>query len=116
MNAENKSSSNTLDPVLFWGCFIALVTCAFGFIVRTQVIGDWQTELNLSNTQVGELNGVGFWPFAFSIIIFSLFIDIPRTRISAAFAFMCWDFLAPRTRLLHFGDLYPEIIRIGRLM
>lgn len=24
---------------LFWGCFIALVTCAFGFIVRTQVIG-----------------------------------------------------------------------------
>ena len=89
MNAENKSSSNTLDPVLFWGCFIALVTCAFGFIVRTQVIGDWQTELNLSNTQVGELNGVGFWPFAFSIIIFSLFIDKVGYKPVAIFGFIC---------------------------
>ncbi len=89
MNAENSSSSNTLDPVLFWGCFIALVTCAFGFIVRTQVIGDWQTELNLSNTQVGELSGVGFWPFAFSIIIFSLFIDKVGYKPVAIFGLIC---------------------------
>ena len=89
MNTQNNSSGNDLDPVLFWGCFIALVTCAFGFIVRTQVMGDWQTELNLSNTQVGELGGVGFWPFAFSIIIFSLFIDKVGYKPVAIFGWIC---------------------------
>ena len=56
---------------LFLGCFIALVTCAFGFIVRTQVIGEWQTQFNLDETQKGDILGVGFWPFAFSIFAFA---------------------------------------------
>jgi MFS family permease len=60
---------------VFYGCFIALVTCAFGFIVRTQVIGDWQSQFNLSETEKGAILGVGFWPFAFSIFVFSIVID-----------------------------------------
>lgn len=74
---------------LFWGCFIALVTCAFGFIVRTQVIGDWQTQFNLDETQKGAILGVGFWPFAFSIFFFSFIIDKVGYGRVAAFGFLC---------------------------
>ncbi|MDB6150865.1 MAG: fucose permease [Chthoniobacter sp.] len=74
---------------LFWGCFIALVTCAFGFIVRTQVIGEWQTQFNLDETQKGDILGVGFWPFAFSIFLFSFIIDKVGYGRVAAFGFLC---------------------------
>ncbi len=70
---SGNSSSN--DTRIFWGSFIALVACAFGFIVRTMIIGDWAAEFNLSETEKGEILGVGFWPFAFSIFLFSLVID-----------------------------------------
>ena len=60
---------------LFWGSFIALVATAFGFIVRTQVINEWGIQFNLSETQKGELFGVGLWPFALSIVLFSLVVD-----------------------------------------
>jgi MFS family permease len=63
------------DSRVFWGCFFAMVTCAFGFIIRTQVIDAWQVQFNLSETEKGEILGVGFWPFAFSIFILSLIID-----------------------------------------
>jgi MFS family permease len=74
---------------IFWGCFIALVTCAFGFIVRTQVIGEWQTQFNLDETQKGDILGVGFWPFAFSIFFFSFIIDKVGYGRVAAFGFLC---------------------------
>lgn len=70
---EGGTSSN--DKRIFWGSFIALIACAFGFVVRTLIIGDWAAEFGLSETQKGELLGVGFWPFAFSIFLFSLVID-----------------------------------------
>ena len=69
---EGRSSSN--DKRIFWGSFIALIACAFGFVVRTLIIGDGQ-RVWLSETQKGEILGVGFWPFAFNIFIFSLAID-----------------------------------------
>ena len=57
------------DVRVFWGCFIALVTCAFGFVIRTQIIGDWATEFSLDETEKGRILAVGFWPFAFSIFL-----------------------------------------------
>ena len=77
------------DSRLFWGCFIALITCAFGFVVRTQIIGDWAVQFNLSETQKGDILGVGFWPFAFSIIGFSFVIDKIGYGWTAFFGFLC---------------------------
>ena len=74
---------------IFWACFIALVTCAFGFIVRTQVVGDWQAQFNLSETEKGDILGVGFWPFAFSIFVFSFVIDKVGYGRAAAFGLVC---------------------------
>src|SRR5688500_11885755 len=60
---------------LFLGCFIALVATAFGFIVRALLLEDFGRIFNLSETQKGAIAGAGLFPFAISIILFSLFID-----------------------------------------
>ena len=63
------------DKLLFWGCFIALITTAFGFITRMFLITTWGREFGLDPAEQGRLQGIGIWPFAVSIIAFSLVID-----------------------------------------
>ncbi|MCH2581951.1 MAG: MFS transporter, partial [Planctomycetes bacterium] len=75
------------NQTLFWGCFIALMTTAFGVLGRMFLIGEWATEFGLDGPQAGRLAGVGIWPFAVSIIGFSLFIDKIGYRVSMIFAF-----------------------------
>ena len=61
---------------LFITCFIALIATSFGFMVRIVLLNDvWKPMFELSDTQVGEIFGVGLWPFAISIVLFSLVID-----------------------------------------
>lgn len=80
--------STTHDKVLFWGCFIALVTTAFGFIARMFLIGTWAKEFDLDPAQSGRLAGIGIWPFAVSIIGFSLIIDEIGYKVSMIIAFL----------------------------
>lgn len=84
---EHGHGKNEL--LLFWGCFFALIATAFGFIVRAQIIGDWEAQFNLSETQKGEILGVGAWPFALSIVLFSLVIDKIGYGKAMVFAFLC---------------------------
>ena len=63
------------NRALFWGCWIALITTAFGFITRMFLIDTWAVEFKLDPAQSGRLAGIGIWPFAVSIIGFSLIID-----------------------------------------
>jgi MFS family permease len=74
---------------LFWGCFVALITTAFGFILRIFLMDGWAKEFNFSATQQGELFGVGLWPFAISIVIFSLIIDKIGYKTAMFFGFAC---------------------------
>jgi len=75
------------NQVLFWGCFIALIATAFGFITRMFLIGEWATQFELDAAQVGRLAGIGIWPFAVSIILFSLVIDKIGYKTSMIIAF-----------------------------
>jgi MFS family permease len=92
---ENTGQNKTEEMMprqtswLFWTCFIALIATSFGFIIRAQIIGDLGVHFNLSETQKGEILGVGLWPFALSIILFSLVIDKIGYGRSLAFAFIC---------------------------
>lgn len=89
-NTEAKSSfPEERDMKLFWGCFIALVTTSFGFILRALTLPQWGDEFNLTNTQIGEIAGVGLWPFAISIVLFSLIIDRIGYKNAMIFAFVC---------------------------
>ncbi|MGB3086196.1 MAG: MFS transporter [Phycisphaerae bacterium] len=75
--------------LLFLGCFIALIATSFGFVIRNFIIGDLQVEFGLSETQKGEILGVGLWPFAISIVLFSLIIDRVGYGKAMIFAFVC---------------------------
>lgn len=74
---------------LFWACFIALVATSFVFGVRANTIGELQNSFNLSEQEKGAINGAGMWPFALSIIFFSLVIDQIGYKVVALFAIVC---------------------------
>ncbi|MEI7532735.1 MAG: MFS transporter [Verrucomicrobiae bacterium] len=81
--------NNKHDKILFWGCFIALITTSYAFISRIILCTGPQfaTEFGLDKVSVGELVGAGIWPFGVSIIIFSLFIDRIGYKIAMLFSF-----------------------------
>ena len=72
---------------LFVGCIMSLVATAFGFAVRGAILENWRTEFNLTQEQIGYLQGAGLFPFAISIILFSLIIDRLGNGVSMAIAF-----------------------------
>ena len=76
------------DQLVFWGCFIALITTAFGFVGRLFLIPTWADQFGLDPAQAGRLAGIGIWPFAVSIIGFSLFIDKIGYKTAMFMAFL----------------------------
>jgi MFS family permease len=72
---------------LFVACIISLIATSFGFVVRGFLVGEWATEFNLTQGQVGAIQGAGLFPFAVSIVLFSLFIDRVGYGRCMAFAF-----------------------------
>src|SRR5271154_2389474 len=76
------------DKILFWGCFIALITTSYAFISRMILCGgQFVTDFGLDKVSVGELQGAGIWPFGVSIILFSLFIDRIGYKVAMFFSF-----------------------------
>ncbi len=81
------------DKIVFWGCFIALITTSMAFIIRAILIGNsaaWPTEFGLDKVEAGDLFGAGLWPFAISIILFSLVIDKVGYKFAMFFSFACY--------------------------
>ncbi len=97
MSEENADTMSGANQRLFWGCFLALIATAFGFIVRTFLIGDWAEDFGFDATQSGQILGAGIWPFALSIIFFSLVIDKIGYGKAMVFAFVCHGFYAVLT-------------------
>jgi MFS family permease len=60
---------------LFFACFVSMFATSFGFMVRALLLNDFGMIFNLSETQKGAIQGAGLFPFAISIVLFSLFID-----------------------------------------
>ncbi len=84
--------NNKHDKILFWGCFVALITTSYAFFSRIYLctagpVGD---DFGLNNVEVGELVGAGIWPFGISIILFSLFIDKIGYKVAMYFSFACY--------------------------
>jgi MFS family permease len=82
---------NRHEQILFWGCFIAIITTSYAFISRMILCGgQFVTDFGLDKVSVGELQGAGIWPFGVSIIIFSLFIDKIGYKIAMIFSFVSY--------------------------
>jgi len=60
---------------LYIACILALVTMAFRVVVAGVFDHRWGVRFNLSETQIGSIQGAGLFPQALSIIFFSLIID-----------------------------------------
>lgn len=83
--------NNRHDKILFWGCFIALITTSYAFISRMILCGgQFATDFALDKVAVGELQGAGIWPFGVSIIIFSLFIDRIGYKVAMIYSFVSY--------------------------
>ncbi len=57
-------------------------------MINTQSM--WPSDFGLNDVQAQELFGSGIWPFAISIILFSLVIDKIGYRVAMVFSFVCY--------------------------
>jgi MFS family permease len=70
------SEPSAANKRLFLACFFSIFATSSAFIVRAMVITEWGTTFNLSEAQKGAIfPGAALFPFAISIVLFSLFID-----------------------------------------
>jgi MFS family permease len=74
---------------LFWGCFIAMMATSFGFVARALTQPAWAADFHLTATQQGEILGAGLWPFAISIVLFSLIIDQIGYKVAMWIGLIC---------------------------
>ena len=84
----NTLSREVHPQRLFVACIISLVATSFGFVVRGFLVGVWAQEFNLTQAQVGAIQGAGLFPFALSIVFFSLIIDRIGYGRAMVFAFL----------------------------
>jgi len=85
------SNDGKPSMALFWGCFIALITTSYAFFSRMYLcdvrLGD---VLNIDKGTIGALKGAGIWPFAISIILWSLVIDRIGYKVAMLFSFISY--------------------------
>src|SRR5437660_11273750 len=83
--------SNRHDKIMFWGCFIALITTSYAFFSRMYLCGvRFPTDFGLDKVAIGGLQGAGIWPFGVSIILFSLIIDRIGYKVAMVISFGCY--------------------------
>src|ERR1043165_1134918 len=82
-------SDNEHARRLFLGCFASMFATSFAFIVRALVITEWGSAFKLTEAQKGAIfPGAALFPFAISIVLFSLFIDRIGYGKTMGFAFV----------------------------
>lgn len=82
-----REASNA--KALFATSFAAIAATSFCFVLRALVVDQWGVEFALTETQKGELLGVGLWPFAITIVLLSLIIDRIGFKAALWFAGAC---------------------------
>ncbi len=93
MTSVPYADASRQDKLLFWGCFLAMITTSLAFITRAFLCNDptlWPKTFGLDKVQAAELFGAGIWSFALSIILFSLVIDRIGYKAAMVFSFLCY--------------------------
>ncbi len=93
MVGNDKASTSGPDrqQLVFWGCFIALITTSFAFFTRMYLCDvRFPSDFGIDKVDIGALKGAGVWPFAISIILFSLVIDRIGYKVAMVFSFLCY--------------------------
>src|SRR5262249_50846892 len=61
---------------LFTASFMTLIAAGMGFSIRTDIIADWGKNFGFTQTELGQLSGMGLAGFGLAIIFFSFFTDL----------------------------------------
>jgi MFS family permease len=61
--------------LLFWASFLTLIAAGMGFSIRSDIIAAWGKEFHFTQTQLGQITGMGLFGFGLTIIFFSFFAD-----------------------------------------
>ena len=84
-----NTSAPAQNPArLFVASIIAIAAMSFGFVIRAFLLTEWRETFNLSETQIGSIQGAGLFPQELTIILFSLIIDRVGYGRTIAFAFI----------------------------
>src|SRR5215510_4608450 len=67
---------NTNEKVLFWASFLTLIAAGMGFAIRGDILLDWGRHFGFTQTELGEITGMGLMGFGLTIIFFSFFADV----------------------------------------
>jgi MFS family permease len=91
VKTAHDSSAGSQQQLVFWGCFIALITTSFAFFTRMYLCDvRFGADFGIDKVGIGALKGAGVWPFAISIILFSLVIDRIGYKVAMVFSFLCY--------------------------
>lgn len=63
------------NKILFWASFFTLIAAGMGFSIRGEILADWGGQFGFTQTDLGEITGMGLVGFGFTIIFFSFFAD-----------------------------------------
>src|SRR5262245_60778654 len=101
-------NNQSVHPMrLYVACITSLVATSFGFVVRSYLVAVWAQQFNLTQGQVGAIQGAGLFPFALSIVFFSLIVDRIGYGRCMVFAFLAHAVSAVITMTAHsFEQLY----------
>jgi fucose permease len=99
---------------LFRASCVALITTAMSFALRGGATGDWITQFNLTNEQVGWVNGTAFWGFTLAMMFGGPLVDALGFKRILGIAFIghlagilltifAWDFKSLFCGTLLFG-------------
>ncbi len=99
---------------LFRASCVALITTAMSFALRGGATGDWITQFQLTNEQVGWVNGTAFWGFTLAMMFGGPLVDALGFKRILGIAFVghlagilltifAWDFKSLFCGTLLFG-------------
>ncbi len=59
------------EMVLFWASFLTLIAAGMGFSIRMDILTNWGRDFGFTQTDLGEITGMGLFGFGLTIIFFS---------------------------------------------
>jgi len=66
---------NWNTKLLFWASFLTLIAAGMGMAIRNDIIAYWGKDFGFTQTQLGQITGMGLFGFGLTIIFFSFFAD-----------------------------------------
>lgn len=76
------------DRILFWASFFTLIAAGMGFSIRGEILGEWGNQFGFTQTELGEILGMGLFGFGITIIAFSFLVDLIGYGRVMAIAFL----------------------------